>query len=84
MAKVIRGSRTRINNVRRQGYPRFNSVNRWNEIRSRGWERLTAVRICECIQGAGRMTLVVGGSAGKGNATWSFHQTPLTAAIPKA
>jgi len=26
---MIRGSRTRINNMRRRGYPRFNSVNGW-------------------------------------------------------
>jgi len=44
---------------------------------------LTVVRICECVRGPGRMTLGVGGSAGKGNATWSFQQIPLTAAILK-
>jgi len=62
MAKEIRGSRTRIKNVRR---------------RDSGED----LRIC---RGAGRMTLRVGGSAGKGNTTWSFQQIPPTAAIPKA
>jgi len=27
--RMIRGSQTRINNVHRRGYPRFNSVNGW-------------------------------------------------------
>jgi len=39
-----------------------------SEIRSRRCERLTAVRICEYAQGAGRTTLCVGPSAGKHNA----------------
>ena len=30
------------------------------------------------------MTLGVGGLASNGNTTWSFEQTPSTAAIPKA
>ena len=46
--------------------------------------RLTAVRICKYVRGAGKTTLGVGSTAGKCNAAWSFPPRLPIPAIPKA
>jgi len=65
-------------------YPRFNSVNGWIVYAGDRWERLTAVRICKYVRGAGKTALRVGSTAGQCNAACSFQQRLLILAMPKA
>jgi len=62
--------------VRHRGYPRFNSINGWSEIRSRGWERLTVVRICEWFEELGGRLSELAAQLAKATQPGHFNKYP--------